>query len=226
MLECNMHTPRWRNHHRRIRLISLIFPILASGQACSWLNSSVLPGGILYQDDFSRESSGWDRYQDEIYRTDYVKGEYKIFINSPSTEAWSRPRIDVADVTIQVEAYKSDGPDNNIFGVLCRYHDADNFYFFLISSDGYSGIGEYRQGVKQLLSSDTMLPHESIQQGEATNYIRADCVGSHLALFVNGIRVAEALADDQTSGDVGLLAGAYEEPGAVIGFDNFTTLKP
>ena len=32
------------------------------------------------------------------------------------------------------------GPDDNDFGIICRYIDDNQFYYAIISSDGYYGI--------------------------------------------------------------------------------------
>lgn len=187
---------------------------------------SVAPGEVVFQDDFSRPISGWDRYYDATYSSDYHEGGYRIHVLEPNTDAWAVPRLDFADVQIEVDATKLSGPDDNVYGVLCRYKDARNFYFFLVSSDGYSGIGVYKDGRRRLLTDESLLPSEAVNRGDDLNHIRADCNGFQLRLFVNGILVAEAQAAEWPSGDVGLIAGTYGQPGAEILFDNFSVLQP
>jgi hypothetical protein len=180
----------------------------------------------MFQDDFSRTASGWDRYTDDTYQTDYEDGGYRIAIFTTDTNVWARPHLDFEDTLVQVLSTKLTGPDDNVFGVLCRYQDARNFYFFLMSSDGYCGIGIYQDGEEILLSSETMLPSEAINQGEATNHIRVDCIGEELSLYINGTLAAQAIATDWTRGDVGLIAGTYDKPGTDILFENFSVLVP
>ncbi len=43
---------------------------------------------------------------------------------------------------------------------------------------------------------------------------------------MNGILVAETQAAEFPSGDVGLIAGSYGQPGTEILFDNFSVLQP
>jgi hypothetical protein len=71
-----------------------------------------------------------------------------------------------------------------------------------------------------------MLPSEAINQGEATNHIRADCVGEQLSLYINGALVTQAVATNWLGGDVGLIAGTYDKPGTNILFENFSVLLP
>jgi hypothetical protein len=193
---------------------------------CQALTGRVEPGQVIFQDDFSRPSSGWDRYHDITYSSDYSEGGYRIHVLAPNTDAWSNPRLDLADVRVEVDVTKLGGPDNNVFGVLCRYQDARNFYFFLASSDGYAGIGVYKDGRRRLLSHETLLPSSAIQRGQASNHLRADCEGHRLRLYVNGLLVAEAQAAEWGRGDIGLLAGSYDLPGTDVLFDNFSALQP
>ena len=52
------------------------------------------------------------------------------------------------------------------------------------------------------------------------------CAGSKLSLFANGQKLEEAQDAEFSSGDVGLLAGAYHVEGVDIVFDNFVVKKP
>jgi hypothetical protein len=71
-----------------------------------------------------------------------------------------------------------------------------------------------------------MQPSDAILQGNATNRLRADCLDSTLALYANGVRLAEVNDADFSSGSVGLIAGTFETPGTEIMFDNLSVLKP
>ena len=65
-----------------------------------------------------------------------------IFIKKENFIKWSNlSRVVPEDLRIEVDVSKQNGPDDNAFGVLCRYQDPENFYYFLISSDGFGGIG-------------------------------------------------------------------------------------
>jgi len=185
-----------------------------------------MPGDILFQDDFSRSISGWDRYHDDVYSADYAEGGYRIQIFSPETDAWANPGLNLTDVRIDLDATKRGGPDDNTFGVLCRYQDPRNFYFFLLSSDGYTGIGINIEGTRFLLSGDTMFPSGAVLHGNVTNHIRVECIGYQLTLVVNGVLVAQTQSTQWATGDVGLTAGSYAEPGVDILFTDFTVLQP
>ena len=217
----------------KVRLIALISVLLAVSVACSLIPSggdgeteSEKPSNVLFQDDFTDPSSGWDQVSVEDGITDYVDGAYRILVNTENTDVWSNPGLNFDDTQIEVEAKKVGGDDNNDFGIICRYLDTNNFYFLVISSDGYYGIGKFLEGEQILIGDESMPPSEDINQGNATNSLRADCVGNTLSIHVNGVLLAEYEDDSFTSGDVGLLAGSFDVPGTDIHFDNFVVRKP
>lgn len=183
---------------------------------------------ILFQDDFSSSNSGWDEVTvDGQGMTDYENGYYRI-LDEADEIYWANPGLSFTDMSLEVDATKAGGPDDNLFGVICRYQDENNFYLFLISSDGYYGIGKVTNGDLSLFGTDMYQPTDTINQGNATNRIKADCVGSNLTLTVNGQLVGSASDTAYGSGDIGLIAGASSTggAGADIHFDNRVVRKP
>lgn len=183
-------------------------------------------GEVLFYDNFSNPTSGWDRIQDTDGATDFVNGKYRIKVNTPDTDVWANPGKKFSDVIIQVVAAKVGGTNDNDYGVICRYVDSENFYFFVISSDGYYGIGKVKGGKHFLINREEMLPSEDIIQGEGPNVIRADCVGSKLTLYVNGKLLDSQEDAEFMTGDVGLLAGTFSEAGVEVEFDDFSVKVP
>ncbi len=194
---------------------------LTSGAATSGSSSNV-----LFQDDFSDTGSGWDQMSSDNATTDYQDGVYRIYVSDTNSDYWANPGLSLGDVRVEVEASKVGGPDDNDLGVICRYQDTQNFYFGLISNDGFAGIGKIKGGDQQLLSGDQLQPADSIHQGNSKNTLRLDCVGNALTLLVNGTQEITVTDADFTTGDVGLMAGTYDTPGTDIHFDNFVVRAP
>jgi hypothetical protein len=139
---------------------------------------------VLFQDDFSSSLSGWDNVTDDTGVTDYKDGAYQIQVNTIGTsgngmDMWANPGLSFNDARIEVDATKNGGPDDNDMGVICRYTGKDgsfNFYFFLISSDGYVGISKMEGSESHLISGDKMEQSDTIKTGQ-TNHIRGGCGG-------------------------------------------------
>ncbi len=141
--------------------------------------------GILFSDDFSDARSGWDRLQASSGMSDYKKDTYQIQVNEPNVDLFANPKLSLKDVIVEVSATRIAGPDQNNYGVICRYRDEKNFYAAQISSSGYAGIFRMKNGQYKLLGLKEMLPVPAILGGNATNRIRFECVGSTLLLIVN-----------------------------------------
>jgi len=182
-------------------------------------------GSVLFQDDFTGRTSGWDRLQTAEGTMDYDAGGYRILINALSTNFWSTPHKTFSDVRMEVDAGKLGGPDENRIGLICRFTTTD-YYFFMITSDGYYGLGIYAAGQATLLGQNEMKKDANIKTGMAVNHLRADCTGDTLVFYVNGFQVASAQDSRLKSGDVGLLAGTFSQTGVDLMFDNFVVLKP
>jgi hypothetical protein len=147
-------------------------------------------------------------------------------VNTPSTDVWANPGLKFTDTVVEVEATKVSGPDDNDFGVICRYQDESNFYFFIISSDGYYGLGKVIDGEQVLIGEEELMPSDDIKLGNVTNTVKADCVGSTLTLYANGVQLISVQDSSFASGDVGLMAGTFSEAGTDIHFDNFVVREP
>lgn len=182
-------------------------------------------GSVLFQDDFSSVSTGWERMLVNEGVMDYDGGGYRILVNTLQTNFWSTPHKDFTDVRIEVDTGKLAGPDENRIGLVCRFNGKD-YYFFIITSDGYYGMGVFYNGQAILLGNPELQASADIHKGVAVNHLRADCVGSTLTFYVNGLQLIQV--DDPTlaSGDVGVLAGTFSTPGVDIIFDNFVVLQP
>ncbi len=187
---------------------------------------------ILFQDDFSDPGSGWDRVKDDTTGslTDYVDGRYRILVNESQTDIWANPGKNFdGDIVVAVDAVRNSGPKDNDFGIICRYQDADNYYYFVISSDGYVGIGKVVNGEQKLLNKEgKMVPSDKLPQGkDATYHLVASCIGDVLTLTVNGKRIMTVKDGSLApSGDAGLLAGTFDTKGTDILFDNFVVRRP
>ena len=208
------------------RLLSAVLTLALSSLACFSLGTQS-SSNILFSDDFSNTSKKWDRITESDRSTDYYNNAYRMIVNAADSHVWANPKADdFTDTRIEVDATKNGGPDNNDFGIMCRYTEAGEFYYGVVSSDGFYGIYKVTSAGGESLGNDSMLESDSITRGARTNHIRFDCVGPTLSLYVNGKLVDEQTDATLTTGNVGLMAGTYEASGTDILFDNFTVYKP
>ncbi len=214
-----------------ILILSLVLVFTLSG--CSIIQQ-FLPIGkvgsdsdsnVLFEDDFSKTSSGWDRWSGDEGSTDYVDGKYEIYVSPTDYTLWANPGKNFTDVSVEVDAVMVGGPIDNDFGIICRYVDSDNYYYGIVTSDGFYDIGSLVAGEWKYFS-DSLEFSDAVNQEYESNRVRFDCVGSTLTLYVNGTQLMQVTDSTFTSGDVGLTAGTYDTGGAQISFDNFVVKKP
>ena len=210
-----------------IRLLPLLL-FLSLLSACAPAAAPILPvaspDAALYQEEFEDNTTGWDRISNENGIMDYDGGGYRMLIKKPDFNMWSTPEKNYGDVRIEADVSRLSGPYENRAGLMCRYQNGD-YYFFLIGSDGYYAVGKFIGGQTLLLGQTTMQPSGFIQK-DAVNHLRADCIGDTLTFYINFNQVASVQDDDFANGDVGLLAGAFSEPGVDVLFDHFIVMQP
>jgi hypothetical protein len=217
----------------KFSIVKKFIPLIAlsiAALACQWtyLATELITesGQVMIQDDFSDPASGWPGISIEEGYGDYAGGGYRMVIDSPDYNFWAVPGTDFTAVRVDVDVIKLQGPDENRMGVICRYVDAQNFYYFTISADGYYAIGKVKDGGNVLLGQDMMLTHPAIRTGVLPNHLRADCIGDYLTLYVNDQLIASTQDSDFTAGDVGLITGSFDKTGVDVLFDNFVVYKP
>ena len=182
------------------------------------------PGEVLYQEQFENNTTGWARISNDNGIMDYDGGGYRILVRQPQLNIWSTSERNFGDVRVEADVIKLNGPEENRMGLLCRYQGGD-YYFFIISNDGYYVIGKFIGGLTLLLGQSEMQVSEAIQPG-TMNHLRADCIGNTLTFYINFTQVASSTDSDLPNGDVGVLAGAFAEPGVDVLFDNFVVIQP
>jgi hypothetical protein len=179
----------------------------------------------FFMDDFTDHQNGWKLTVQDEGIIQYDGDALRLVIKQAEMELRSTPNLNIRNSTINVDTQMMGGPDNNLYGLICRYQDDANYYAFLISSDGYYAILKNVAGARTILSSDSFEPSEFIQIGQKNNHLRADCNGKTLTFYVNWEKLSEVRDIDLSSGDTGVIAGTLSEPGTDIKFDNFIVVK-
>jgi hypothetical protein len=183
---------------------------------------------VLYADDFSDAGSGWDVRATDNGASGYRDGRYFIRVDSPKYQLWSTTGQDfTGDVMVDVVAGAAAGPQENEMGVMCRYQDIDNFVYGSVGSDGFYAIIEVADNKTTILTGDGQFQQSDvIPVGSETYAIRFACEGDRYTLSVNGQEIDSARSSTFSGGDVGLLAGAFDQGGVEIHFDDFSVSAP
>lgn len=212
-----------------IQLVVLTALLVASLSACSGLQGGPLgtqQGPVLmFEDDFSDPTSGWEVSPQGGIK-DYYNGTYHIQIDDPNIFSWSVVQQAYGDVIVEVDVAFTGSADLAEMGIICRMVNNQDFYFMTIRSDGAYAIFKMYQGNEFFLGMDGYQPSDAINPGLNTNRLTASCVGEQLSLAVNGTPLANVTDSSYLLGDVGVIAGAFEQTNVNVYFDNFQVKRP
>lgn len=186
--------------------------------------------GALFVDDFAPDRDcGWTVYDRTGASVEIVDEALVLTTSQPGQIWWANAGRNFDDAIINAQATPLDGPEDNAYGVICRYQSPENFYVFLVSGDGYYAIGKYQSGSSQityLTGEGEYVASEAISQGTEPNIIRATCIGNELSLTVNGTLLDTVTDPTFVTGDVGLAAATFEPGELAVSFDNIRVLAP
>jgi hypothetical protein len=214
-----MRKPGWRLE--RGLAIVLALSLLLCGCKCDGQEA-------LFQDDFEDSGSGWGTDQRDGFDRGYDKGMYFFDLQASNWLAWAYPGKNLGDASIEVDARVASGAQDGHYGVLCRYQDADGFYYFAVSADGYYAIFRRAEGSMKILTGDGsgMLSSPHIKTGHQVNHVLGVCDGDQLSMYVNGQWLATVTDDTYAQGDVGIGASSGPGGGTRIVFDSFVVTAP
>ena len=206
------------------------------GVAMSWYTSAVprkvsptaRPKATLpWSDDFSDPSSGWQTESDSSAQVEYRDDKLRILVKTTNRLAWAFAGHEFSDFHLTVNATQTSGPDDNMYGVLVRIKDRDNFYRFSVSGDGYYMVDKRTGGEWELLTPEWP-ESDAIHTGNgSTNVLEVVGQGEMMTFLVNGVQLVQVQDSDHRTGDIGLYAGTlYLEPNVEIHFDDLSITEP
>lgn len=217
------------------KLFILFFLLIFMTSGCSSfhkgkISQDLLPGKesgqVLFEDDFTDHSTGWEVVNNAYELKGYSSGGYMISVNQVGSRAISTTNLNYSNTITKVETQKITGARDTQYGLVCRFKDKFNFYAFVISADGYAGIVRVVDGVKELLGSNQFMRVEGIKMDDGINTIIAYCDEDNFRLDINNETVVTAKDDTILNGDVGLFVETFESAEAAVVFNDLVIKKP
>lgn len=155
-------------------------------------------------------------------------GQFIMRVNTPKYVGWVEcTTSEFSDVVIEVDATLAAGPEVGSYGVIFRYGlDANEFYVFEISGDGYYIFGIDGSEHTEIDVITDWTESSAINQGLATNRIKVIVSGSSIQYYVNDQFLGEAQDERLTTGTFGFFVGSYDEGGVQVSFDNLKVSQP
>jgi hypothetical protein len=153
-------------------------------------------------------------------------GGYHITVENEYWDLWHTVADTYGDAQIEVEATWLSDVDESWeawAGVMCRVTDFDNHYAFLLAPDGYAVL-RLRLDGESFYLADGMTDY-AVDTGEPI-YVRGDCLGDTLTLYVNDELVFQVTDDSFDEGEAGLVVGSGEAVPVEATLDNFALYEP
>lgn len=170
---------------------------------------------------FRTNEGSWNLTASDDVRRFFQTSTLRIHVTAEQTVGWSQSNWTIDDFYLEVDTFHVDGPLDNEFGVIFRYIDAQNFYLFAGSHDGYYTLQKMVDGEWDDLIAWT--PSGAIQVGaDAQNQLALLVEENHFTLLINGDQVATVEDNTFERGYIALAAGSFDEGDVIIAFDDFT----
>ncbi len=181
--------------------------------------------GGPYEETFD-DAGRWGTGSDVDKEGRVQDGRYEFLVKSEFGLFWTTAGEQFADGVYEVEATPLEGPLDNGYGMMFRVGDEANaFYLFEVSADGFVWIGLCEDGCSEenVLIEDGWFASEAVNEGlNVTNILRVRAEQANLIFYVNDQEVGRVTDDSFQSGDVGLAVETFGEAGVLVAFDNFT----
>jgi len=199
---------------------------LPSPTATVALEPTQSAGGVLLDETEFGDASCFKQAQSDSKVQRFVDaGQFHINVKVGKLSAWEFcENVPFDDFIVDAQATPLNGPNSNGYGLILRAA-GDEFYLFLVGADGYYSFLYY--GV----SADPDFIVEwtestAIKQGNETNQLKVEAIGSDFKFYVNDQLVDEAQDDRLTSGNVGFFVLSSDETGLDVAFDNLKVSSP
>jgi hypothetical protein len=189
-------------------------------------NGFPLSARILYRDEFSTASRGWQQGKIDHFMVRYVRDSgaryYQIQAQGLEDQylTFVPNERDYEDVNVDLKT-RTESPDNGDFryGLIFR-RSGDQYYAFVVSPPRKTWyfLKSSSDGL-EILKYGT----EKRMRGlEGQDTLRVETYGSTFLAFING-RFIEWISDsDYTRGEVGLFVQTIDNPDALINFNSIT----
>jgi len=191
------------------------------------------PGAIYAKDDFSKQTSGFDTYNDPASYAEYLKdSRFRIGTRQPTGAASLRKQPVTATADVSATTGYTSGSAGDGAGLACAGVAATSFIAGYVTVDGYAYLVRYSAGDVAESLEPKSVPEGLLHTGDqAQNELRLVCEPSpnagrtNLHLFLNGTEVANAESVGGDAGQVGVFVASTSGTSEFT-FSDFVVRKP
>lgn len=181
---------------------------------------------VLFQDDFASEASGWGVWR-QVGEAKYENGAYVMRVPKEKDMIAYYSQINVADFMAEVDSQLVEGYDRAQSGMVFRHEDAANYYYVVVTGQGYYKIAKLIGNVWLDIPGGEWARSSYINTGSATNRLKVIAQGPQITLYVNDRYLATVTDSSLRNGSLGPIATSPSDGGPVqVSFDNLRLYAP
>lgn len=173
---------------------------------------------LLYETFTNPKISSLDAGVNDYASFAFVDEAYRINVRESDAFVWSPYEGTFDDVTITTELIFTTGSGDTAAGLLFRFQDENNFYFFNISANGYYALDLFQNG--RWVSLVDWTRTTQVKSSGEPNQLRVEIVKDYIHLYVNDMLLDVVSDDTFAKGKVAFAVNTFEEHDVTVFFDN------
>ncbi len=210
--------PNLDKHMTKTRLIILFSTLMLLLVNC---------GESSYLEEFTDDST-WEVDEFEGVSSEIADGKLELTVDFPESLFWTTAgKRNFDNGTFEVEVTPLEGSPEAAYGLIFRASpNASDFYFFLVSADGFYSIGGCQQNCAEndffRIAEAMWIESDQLAQGlNQTQTLRVEANEDSLAYFVDDVEIGRYTHPTLTKGDIGILLQTFDSS-ATVAYDNLS----
>ncbi|MEM7333445.1 MAG: family 16 glycoside hydrolase [Chloroflexota bacterium] len=192
-------------------------------------DGALIATDVIFAEQFvPGEMGAWQIEGDSVGRTAVIDEQLIIEVNAPQTIQFStltEPQF--TNFIIETDARQLLGDPSGSFGILFRMQGPNQFYRFEITGEGNYILERRNADSSWTRYVDDWSNSEAINKGiNATNRLRVEAIDRNIAVYANGVLLAQVSDNLYPSGSIALDAGTFISSELKVAFDNVTVRSP
>ncbi len=184
-------------------------------EAGTYLNEYVfdVKNVTAIEDEFNESSGKWDESVQQNFSLWIENGSFHIQVHKENFAAWSVYHDLVVEDTLILAHARRVSEVDGVYGLVFRYQDVSNFYYFLIDDSGVFSLGKREAGEWIDLIPWTF--SDAVLAGESFNRLGVTATGNELVAYINSEPVGTVTDPSFSKGGVGLIAQSNVDEGGM-----------
>lgn len=182
---------------------------------------------VAFHDDFQNAICNWDAEDDSATVSCYPGSRLNVEVNDTGLIVVIPENKEVfEDLFYQVEASKYLDAVNNFYGIVFGYQNKDNYYSFIVESEG-GAVGVFRKENERFI---TLMDWKEVNEMNSTgdvNLLGVVVAGGQIIPTINGNPVTLINDPNYIDGSIGVIVGkGVDSETASFFFDNVEVYVP